>query len=220
MSSKYKFDELMKERHSARDFQSKEIPEETLKKIITIALDSPSWCNSQPWKIYVVTGKPLEEIRKIWISKNDEKIKGYADLQPVHRTEFSERCQKNMEEEFKLIKEKTNDPEMTSFWRKNIECFNAPAVVYLALHKGHSKWSCYDLGGFGMALMLAAKDLGVDSVVAYELVKYPDVLRKYVKIPDDEDIAVGIALGYENDDIVNKFRAKKSKLEDVCQFIK
>jgi nitroreductase len=210
----------MKDRHSARDFQSKEIPEETLKKIITIALDSPSWCNSQPWKVYVVTGKTLEEIRKEWIAKNEEKIKGYADLQPVHRTEFSERCQKNMEEEFKLIKEQTKDPEMTSFWRKNIECFNAPAVVYLALHKGHSKWSCYDLGGFGMALMLAAKDLGVDSVVAYELVKYPDVLRKYVKIPDDEDIAVGIALGYENDDIVNKFRAKKSKLEDVCQFIK
>ena len=220
MTSKYKFDELMKDRHSARDFQSKEIPEETLKKIITIALDSPSWCNSQPWKVYVVTGKTLEEIRKEWIAKNEEKIKGYADLQPVHRTEFSERCQKNMEEEFKLIKEQTKDPEMTSFWRKNIECFNAPAVVYLALHKGHSKWSCYDLGGFGMALMLAAKDLGVDSVVAYELVKYPDVLRKYVKIPDDEDIAVGIALGYENDDIVNKFRAKKSKLEDVCQFIK
>jgi len=220
MTSKYKFDELMKDRHSARDFQSKEIPEEILKKIITISLDSPSWCNSQPWKVYVVTGKPLEEIRKEWIAKNEEKIKGYADLQPVHRTEFSERCQKNMEEEFKLIKEQTKDPEMTSFWRKNIECFNAPAVVYLALHKGHSKWSCYDLGGFGMALMLAAKDLGVDSVVAYELVKYPDVLRKYVKIPDDEDIAVGIALGYENDDIVNKFRAKKSKLEDVCQFIK
>ena len=220
MTSKYKFDELMKDRHSARDFQSKEIPEEILKKIITISLDSPSWCNSQPWKVYVVTGKPLEEIKKEWIAKNEEKIKGYADLQPVHRTEFSERCQKNMEEEFKLIKEQTKDPEMTSFWRKNIECFNAPAVVYLALHKGHSKWSCYDLGGFGMALMLAAKDLGVDSVVAYELVKYPDVLRKYVKIPDDEDIAVGIALGYENDDIVNKFRAKKSKLEDVCQFIK
>ena len=220
MASQFNFKGLMKQRHSARDFQSKEIPEDTLKEIVSIALMSPSWCNSQPWNIYVVTGKPLEEIRKEWIAKNEEKIKGYADLQPVHRTEFSERCQKNMEEEFKLIKEQTKDPEMTSFWRKNIECFNAPAVVYLALHKGHSKWSCYDLGGFGMALMLAAKDLGVDSVVAYELVKYPDVLRKYVKIPDDEDIAVGIALGYENDDIVNKFRAKKSKLEDVCQFIK
>ena len=71
-----------------------------------------------------------------------------------------------------------------------------------------------------MALMLAAKDRGVDSVVAYELVKYSDILRKHVKIPDTEDIAVGIALGYENDDAVNKFRAKKQTLEEVCYFVK
>ena len=203
----------MKERHSARDFLQKEIPEETVKEIIKIALNSPSWCNSQPWNVYVVSGKPLEEIKKEWISKNEQKIKGYADLQPVHRTEF-------MEEEFKLIKETTNDPELTAFWRKNIECFNASVIVYLTLHKGHSKWSCYDLGSFGMSLMLAAKDFGVDSVVAYELAKYPDVLRKHAKIPENEDICVGIALGYENDDGVNKFRAKKNTIDDVCHFVK
>ena len=140
--------------------------------------------------------------KRMDIKKRPEN-QGYGDLQPVHRTEFSERCQNNMEEEMKLIKETTNDPELTAFWRKNIECFNAPVIVYLTLHKGHSKWSCYDLGGFGMALMLAAKDYGVDSVVAYELAKYPDVLRKYAKIPENEDICVGIALGYENDDAVN-----------------
>ena len=220
MASQFNFRELMKQRHSARDFQSKEISEETLKEIVSVALMSPSWCNSQPWNIYVVTGKPLEEIRKIWIQKNDEKIKGYGDIEPVHRTEFSERCQKNMEEEFKLITEKTKDPEMKNFWRKNIECFNAPCVIYLTLHKGASKWSIYDLGSFGMALMLAAKDLGVDSVVAYELTKYPDVLRKYVNIPDTEDICIGIAFGYENDDIVNKFRAKKHTIDEVCKFVK
>ena len=220
MSSKYNFKELMKERHSARDFLQKEIPEETVKEIINIALNSPSWCNSQPWNVYVVSGKHLEKIKKEWISKNEQKIKGYADLQPVHRTEFSERCQKNMEEGLKIFKEKTNDPELTAFWRKNIECFNAPVIVYLTLHKGHSKWSCYDLGSFGMSLMLAAKDYGVDSVVAYELAKYPDVLRKHAKIPENEDICVGIALGYENDDGVNKFRAKKNTIDDACHFVK
>jgi nitroreductase len=220
MSSKFNFKELMKERHSARDFLKKEIPDETIKEILSIALASPSWCNSQPWNVYIVSGNPLEEIKKEWIKKNEEKIKGYADLQPVHRTEFSERCQKNMEEEFKLIKEQTKDPELTAFWRKNIECFNAPVIVYLTLSKGHSKWSCYDLGAFGMALMLAAKDYGIDSVVAYELAKYPDVLRKYAKIPDNEDICVGIALGYENDDAVNKFRAKKNTIDEVCHFVK
>ena len=220
MSTKHDFKGLMKERHSARRFLPKEIPEETLKEIVRICLDSPSWCNSQPWNVYVVSGKPLEEIKKEWIAKNEQKIKGYGDIQPVHRTEFSERCQKNMQEEFKLIEETTKDPELKSFWRANIECFNAPTVVYLTVHKGHSKWSIYDLGGFGMALMLAAKDLGVDSVVAYELTKYPDILRKHVKIADGEDIAIGIALGYESDDPVNKFRAKKNQLDEVCHFVK
>ena len=50
-----------------------------------------------------------------------------------------------------------------------------------------------------MALTLAEKNFGVDSVVAYELAKYSDILRKYLKIPENEDICVGIAIGYEND---------------------
>ena len=91
MESKYNFKELMKERHSCRKFQSKPIPEEILKDIITISLDSPSWCNSQPWNIYVASGKTMEEIRKEWISKGEQKIKGYADIPPGHRTDFSER---------------------------------------------------------------------------------------------------------------------------------
>ena len=64
MESKYNIKELMNERHSVRKFQSKPIPEEVLKEIISISLNAPSWCNSQPWNIYVATGNTLEEIRK------------------------------------------------------------------------------------------------------------------------------------------------------------
>ena len=75
MATKYNFKGLMKERHSARNFQAKEIPEATIKEIITTALDSPSWCNSQPWNVYVVTGKPLEEIKKFGFQKMTKKLK-------------------------------------------------------------------------------------------------------------------------------------------------
>ena len=68
--------------------------------------------------------------------------------------------------------------------------------------------------------MLAAKNYGVDSVVAYELAKYPDVLRKYAKIPENEDICVGIALGYEKDEAINKFRAKKNGIDEACHSMK
>ena len=95
MSSKHNFEELMKERHSARDFLQKEIPEEILKKIVQISLDSPSWCNSQPWNIYVVTGKPLEEIKKEGKTIFPEKNEMYVKLddwkpkdQPLYRNTF------------------------------------------------------------------------------------------------------------------------------------
>ena len=71
-----------------------------------------------------------------------------------------------------------------------------------------------------MAIMLAAKDHGVDSIPAYMTIMYPDVLRKHLKISDKEDIVIGIALGYENDDAVNKFRAKKNTIDEVCHFVK
>ena len=85
MESKYKFEDLMKERHSTRTFLPKEIPEEILSKIIQASLYTPSWCNSQPWNVYVVSGKPLEEIKKEWISKNEKGIKGYSDTSTQKR---------------------------------------------------------------------------------------------------------------------------------------
>ena len=98
--------------------------------------------------------------------------------------------------------------------------FNAPTVVYLTLNKGHSKFSVLDLGGLGMSIMLAAKSHGVDSIIAYELIKYPDVLRNLCKIPENEDIIIGIALGYKEDDILNKFRSKKISVDEGCHFYK
>ena len=93
--------------------------------------------------------------------------------------------------------------------------FNAPTIVYLCLNKGYSKWSAYDLGALSMAIMLAAKDRGIDSIPAASVVRYPDILRKILKIPDDEDIIVGIALGYEEKCDANDYRANKFKIDEL-----
>lgn len=215
MASKYNFKELMKERHSCRKFLSKEIPQETLKEIISISLMSPSWCNSQPWTIYVASGKTLEEIRKEWISKSKSKIKGYADIEPGHRTNFGERSQGTMAKFFKSweILPNPNGAE-----EANWDMFNAPTVVYLTLPKGHTKYSVLDLGGIEMSIMLAAKDYGVDSIPAYTTIMYPDVLRKNLKISEKEDIVIGVALGYEEKCLINEHRSEKLTLEEACHF--
>ena len=215
MESKYNFKQLMLERHSARKFTSKEIPKDILKDIISTSLLSPSWTNSQPWKLYIASGKALDEIKKIWLKNYETKVERNPDIPIAHRDEFSELSQKNMGELIKTFKEYVNDDIMTY----NYIMFNAPTVIYFTLNKGYSKWSTYDLGAISMALMLAAKDKGVDSIQADSVVVFPDVLRKILKIPDDEDIIIGIALGYEDKCKANYYRAPKLKVDNVCKFI-
>ena len=215
MESKYNFKQLMIERHSTRKFESKEIPKEILKDIISTSLLSPSWTNSQPWKLYVASGKALEEIKKIFLSKYEKKEEDKPDMPFAHRDAFSKISQNNMGELIKTFKDFSKE-EIMEF---NYILFNAPVIVYLTLNKGYSNWSAYDLGALSMALMLAAKDRGIDSIPAASVVRYPDVLRKILKIPDSEAIIVGIALGYEEKCLANDYRANKFKIEDVCQFI-
>ena len=100
----------------------------------------------------------------------------------------------------------------------NPHIFNAPTMVYLTLPKGHTKYSVLDLGGIEMAIMLAAKDHGLDSIPAYTTIMYPDVLRKYLKISDKEDIVIGVALGYEEKCEINEHRSVKLSLDEVCHF--
>ena len=88
MDSKYNFKELMLQRHTTRKFQSKEIPKDVLKDIISTSLLTPSWTNSQPWKIYVASGKPLDEIKKEWLSKYKNKVTPYPDIPVAHRKNF------------------------------------------------------------------------------------------------------------------------------------
>ena len=63
--------------------------------------------------------------------------------------------------------------------------------------------------------MLAAKDQGIDSIHAYEIVKFPAELRPLLSVPEDEEIIMGIALGYAAEDSINDFSSSRLPLEEV-----
>ncbi len=211
------FKEVIAKRHSVRNFQNKEIPVEILEDIVRTAERAPSWENSQPWNVYIAAGETLKKIKEIWNGKYAQKAKGSPDMPTGHRTNFSERSQQSMKDFMSAVAEYSGDPEIAHFLKLNEQLFNAPALVYLTLGKGHTGWPIYDLGGFGMALMLAAKDRGIDSIPAYEIVKFPAELRPLLSVPDDEEIIMGIALGYAAEDSVNDFASARLPLETILK---
>lgn len=56
------FVNLINTRQSCRDFSDKPLEIETIEKIAELATLSPSACNSQPWKMYLVGGEKVKEV--------------------------------------------------------------------------------------------------------------------------------------------------------------
>ena len=54
----------VRERRSIRKYRPDPIPKKLIEEILDIARWSPSWGNTQPWQIHVITGEPLEAFRK------------------------------------------------------------------------------------------------------------------------------------------------------------
>ena len=89
----------------------------------------------------------------------------------------------------------------------------------MCLPKDANNWAILDLGGFEQTLMLTALNKGINSIPAYNLVKYPDILRRYIDIPSSYAIAIGISLGYAADNKINTFKASRMPLANYLEYI-
>src|ERR1700716_1472239 len=58
------FEELVNTRRSVRGFKAKPVPRSVIEEIIGVAKRAPSSMNTQPWHVHVLTGEPLERVRR------------------------------------------------------------------------------------------------------------------------------------------------------------
>ena len=206
------FSETLRARHSVRLFRNTPVSLETLRAVVADAQLAPSWVNAQEWKVWIATGKTLETVRREHSQKDNAGVKGESDLEPNHRDSFSPMARENMAA---FVQSRIDAGLGDIKIQSQAELFHAPAVIYLTLPKGFQPYMLFDLGGFEQTLMLAAADRGLGTVTAYNLVKYPDLLRKHVGIPETEAIVIGIAVGYEEKHALNDFRSKRRPVDDI-----
>ena len=55
----------IKGRRSIRKFKSQDVPKSVITEILEEARWSPSWGNTQPWDLYVLTGKTLAKFKEM-----------------------------------------------------------------------------------------------------------------------------------------------------------
>ncbi|MHA8111400.1 nitroreductase [Lactobacillaceae bacterium Melli_B4] len=210
-------------RRSIRAFKSEPLSDDQLKEIVKTAQKAPSWVDSQPGRVVIATGDKLAQMRAIHRQLNeDENVHTNSDVPFIPAREWDDESQLNMSTHGNsgptiFGQDKWN--QMKGSQSNNL--FDAPAVAYLTLPTNYMPWSLYDLGAMGEAIMVAAQGLGIDSIPAFEFVKYPDKLREALNVGDDRKFIVGIGLGYADPEApINRINASRMDLDHVLKIVK
>jgi len=206
-------------RRSIRAFKPEPPTEDELMKILAAANQSPSWADTQPWEVFAAGGAALARIRERFLANYENGVPlGNDVLRPCEWPPGPKQRMLNFIEArcAALGVIPGDEAEREASMRRNLEFFGAPVVVYLCLHKDLTPWSYFDLGLFAQSLMLAGMEYSMGSVVAVNLVAYPDIIRQELEIPDECTVMIGIALGYEDpEDNANQVRSIRRPVEDA-----
>lgn len=206
------FEEILNNRHSIRDFTNQTINSKDLETIVTAAGKTPSWANDQIWKVVIATGSSLNKIKEYHLSAKINGKPVQSEFPYMHRDSMGLQGRKNVVTWSSGL-QKFLGPESIQMEQDSNILFNAPTVAYLLMPSKSSLWSAYDLGAFGQTLMLAAANLGIDSMPAAEFVSFPSELHKILEVPNDYQFGMGIGLGYRSDSKINQFRSKRMDLD-------
>ena len=74
--------EIVRGRRSIRGYLDKPVPRALIEEVLGLAMRSPTSMNTQPWHFHVITGEPLDRIRK---GNTDNILAGVPDSREFRR---------------------------------------------------------------------------------------------------------------------------------------
>ena len=219
------YEDIAQARRSIRGYKLDPIPREILEEIIHIAKQAPSSMNTQPWHFHVLTGEPLERIRKgntekmMAGSSVDREIKLNHGYEGPHR----ERQVEIAVQLFEAMGIARDDKERRMDWvMRGSRQFDAPVSIVITVDKALADDTIahFDCGAATYGLVLAAWSKGIGSVINGQGIMQSSVVRENANIPEDQVIMTCVAMGYPDDSFVaNDVKSRRSPNDKVASFI-
>ncbi len=209
-------------RFSCRQYLPKPVPRETIESILKTAQMTPSWCNTQPWQIILLSG---DEVGRLGQKLHEHAASGAhakPDFEFPARYEgiYRDRrkvCGVQLYQSLGIGKEERAKAAQQAL--ENFRFFGAPHVLLITTPEELGVYGAVDCGLYISNLILAACEHGVDSIAQAALASYPDVLRAHFNTPTERKFLCGIAFGYgDHDHPINNYRTERADLDKVVDW--
>lgn len=214
-------------RRSIRAFLPNAVAREDIEKILEVSARAPSGTNTQPWKVYVLTGTAKDrlssEITQAYtdVSAAQEHVEEYNYYPRQWVSPYIDRRRKVGWDLYALLGLTREDKAgMHGQHGRNYAFFDAPVGLLFTIDRIMEQGSWLDYGMFLQNIMVAARGRGLDTCPQAAFTQYHKVIRNVLELPDNEMVVCGMALGYADmSKIENTLQTEREPVAGFVKFI-
>jgi nitroreductase len=214
-------------RRSLRAFLPTPVPRQTIEDILAVASRAPSGTNTQPWKVYVLTGDAKAELsRKIMAAHDDpaERVthtEEYAYYPTEWKSPFIDRRRKVGWDLYGLLGiGKSDKARMHVQHGRNYDFFDAPVGLMFTIDRIMRQGSWLDYGMFLQSIMIAARGRGLDTCPQAAFMQFHRIITEHIGAPENEQVVCGMSLGYADPNAVeNTLITERDPVSTFTRFL-
>ncbi|QEU89821.1 nitroreductase [Streptomyces kanamyceticus] len=215
--------EAVRSRKAVRGFTGREVPRETLERVLSAAAWAPSGSNLQPWHIYVLTGGPLAELKKragerLAVGDLWDKAE-YEMYPPELKSPYRERRAAFGAQRYGALGIPPGDVEARQRAASaNWDAFGAPVALFCYIDRamGLPQWS--DAGMYLQTVMLLLRAEGLHSCAQMAWAKFHRTVAEVLTPPDGLVLFCGMSIGFEDVTTAGP-RTGRAPLEETVTFV-
>ncbi|MGI5340246.1 nitroreductase family protein [Streptomyces sp. CA-181903] len=218
-------EKLIRGRRATRAFRPEPVPEDTMRRIFSLAGAAPSNSNAQPWQVEVVSGAARRRLAGALRAAHAERRTSvdfpysegmYAGVHHERRAAFGA-------ELYGALGIGPGDhTARAAYASESLGFYGAPHAAFLFVHgsvhgEGAAR-SAADVGAYMQTLLLAMSAYGVDSCPQGLLSFYADTVRTELGVTGGK-LLVGVSFGYADETApVNRVRTERAPLQATTAF--
>ena len=196
-------DAAITSRRSVRAFLPTPVPRATVEAILQVAARAPSGTNTQPWRVYVLTGAAKASLStKLRAAYDDPAERArhteeYAYYPTEWVSPYIDRRRKVGWDLYGLLGiARTDKAGMHAQHRRNYDFFGAPVGLMFTIDRVLRQGSWLDFGMFLQSVMIAARGRGLDTCPQAAFTQFHRIIVEHVGAVANEQLVCGMSLGH------------------------
>ena len=196
-------DAAITSRRSIRAFLPDPVERADIERILDVAARAPSGTNTQPWKVYVLTGEAKTRLSDAIMAAHEDPAvaslhtEEYAYYPREWQSPYIERRRKVGWDLYALLGlTRDNKEGMSAQHGRNYRFFDAPVGFIFTIDRVMEQGSWLDYGMFLQSIMVAARGRGLDTCPQAAFTQYHKIISEQLALPAGEMVVCGMALGF------------------------